>query len=220
MPGIAAMARRNQPGLIVVDRAVGGRYENYRTPEQTIPDAPLPYPWETCMTMGDSWSYKPNDKYKSSRELVHKLVDVVAKGGNFLLNVGPDAEGQLPQEAVTRLGEIGGWMRVNSPAIYASRPIAPYLDGRWRFTRTDDGVVHAIYLAEANENKLPQQLTLSGFAPAEGARLQLLGYEGALRWRRGANGATLIEIPDAARRDLAGAYAWTIRIATAGSTRP
>ena len=213
MAGIAALARKNQPGLIVVDRAVGGRYENYRTPEQKIPEAPLPYPWETCMTMGDSWSYKPNDKYKSSRELVHKLVDVVSKGGNFLLNVGPDANGDLPEEALARMREIGAWMHVNSAAIYASRPLAPYADGHWRYTRLRDGSAYAIYLADADEDRLPQQLTLKGPAPRNGAKLQLLGYPEALHWRRGDEGVTVVEIPDAARKTLSGAYAWTIRLA-------
>jgi alpha-L-fucosidase len=213
MAGIAALARKNQPGLIVVDRAVGGRYENYRTPEQKIPDKPLPYPWETCMTMGDSWSYKPNDKYKSSRELVHKLVDVVAKGGNFLLNVGPDANGELPKEALARMREIGAWMRVNSAAIYASQPLAPYMDGHWRYTRLRDGSAYAIYLADANEDELPQRLTLTAPVPSDGAKLELLGYPGALHWQHGADGATTVDIPDAARQALVGAYAWTIRIA-------
>ena len=95
MPRLAAMARQHQPGLIIVDRTVGGRYENYRTPEQEVPDKALPYVWETCMTMGDQWSYKPDDKYKSTRQLIHLLVDIVAKGGNFLLNVGPDADGAV-----------------------------------------------------------------------------------------------------------------------------
>ena len=61
-----------------------------------VPPKALPCVWETCMTMGDQWSYKPNDKYKSSRQLIHLLVDIVAKGGNFLLNIGPDADGRLP----------------------------------------------------------------------------------------------------------------------------
>ena len=61
MPAIAAMARQHQPGLIIVDRTVGGRYENYRTPEQKVPPKAMPYVWETCMTMGDQWSYKPNE---------------------------------------------------------------------------------------------------------------------------------------------------------------
>ena len=85
MPRLAAMARRHQPGLLVVDRTVGGRYENYRTPEQEVPPSPLPYAWESCLTMGDQWSFKPDDRYKSTRKLIHLLVGIVAKGGNFLL---------------------------------------------------------------------------------------------------------------------------------------
>ena len=136
------MARRHQPGLIVVDRTVGGPYENYRTPEQEVPDKALPYVWESCLTMGDQWSYKPDDKYKSTRTLIHLLVDIVSKGGNFLLNVGPDADGQFPPTAQQRLQEIGRWMRVNSAAIYGTRSIAPYKEGRVCWTRKD----HTIYL--------------------------------------------------------------------------
>lgn len=121
MPRLAAMARRHQPGLIVVDRTVGGRYENYRTPEQEVPERPLKCVWESCLTMGDQWSYKPFDKYKSTRTLIHLLVNIVSKGGNFLLNVGPDADGQFPPTALARLDEIGRWMRVNSAAIYGTR---------------------------------------------------------------------------------------------------
>jgi len=73
MDSLAAMARSHQPRLLIVDRTVGGRYENYRTPEQEVPDKPPPYTWETCMTMGDQWSYKPNDKYKSTHRLIHLL---------------------------------------------------------------------------------------------------------------------------------------------------
>ncbi|MCQ2294512.1 MAG: alpha-L-fucosidase [Bacteroidales bacterium] len=139
MPKLAAIARSNNPDLIIVDRSVGGRYENYRTPEKEVPDTLLPYPWETCMTMGDSWSYVPNDNYKSSQQLIHMLCDVVAKGGNLLLNVGPDAEGRLPQEAVERMQEIGNWLDCNGCAIYGTRPLFPYSKGGVRYTQSKDG---------------------------------------------------------------------------------
>ncbi len=100
MGKIATMARSHQPGLIVVDRSVHGPYENYRTPEQQIPDKPLSYPWETCMTTGSSWSYVPDDKYKSVNVLIHNLVDIVAKGGNYLLNVAPGPDGELHNDAI------------------------------------------------------------------------------------------------------------------------
>ena len=212
MPGLVSIARRNQPGLIVVNRAVGGPYENYRTPEQHIPETELPYPWETCMTMGESWSYVPNDKYKPSRELVHKLVDVVAKGGNFLLNVGPAPDGTLPPTALERMRDIGAWMQVNGEAIHASRAIAPYREGKLRFTRLRDGTVYAIYLADDQEQQPPATILLKGLAPAEGAELRVLGADAPLTWRR-TDAGSVIEIPAAVRRQVKGAYAWTIRIA-------
>ena len=146
------MARRHQPGLLVVDRTVTGRYENYRTPEQEVPEKPLPYAWETCMTMGDSWSYVPGDRYKSANRLIHLLVDIVSKGGNFLLNIGPSPEGEFAPEALDRLREIGAWMKVNGEAIYGTRPIAPYKEAKTCFTALPDGTVHAIYLADEDED--------------------------------------------------------------------
>lgn len=140
MPKLASIAREKNPGMIIVDRSVGGRYENYRTPEKEVPDTLLPYPWETCMTMGDSWSYVPNDNYKSVKTLVHMLCDVVAKGGNLLLNVGPDADGNLPKEAVERMVEMGKWMDKNGYAIYGTRPLYPYSEGNKRYTQSKDGV--------------------------------------------------------------------------------
>lgn len=211
MPGLVSMARRNQPGLIVVDRAVGGRYENYRTPEQKIPEEALPYPWETCMTLGDSWSYVPNDNYKSARTVVQMLVDVVAKGGNYLLNVGPDANGELPAVAVERLHEIGAWMKINGGAIHGSRAIAPYRNGKFRYTQLRDGTVHAIYLPEENETRLPKTLRIPGPAPRAGTQVTVLGADAPLAWRRDGN-VTVVEVPTAVRKSTADAYAWSIRL--------
>ena len=146
MPYLAKIARQGNEDMIIVDRSVGGKYENYRTPEQTVPDEPLDYPWETCMTMGDSWSYVKNDNYKSTNQLIHILVDVVCKGGNFLLNVGPDENGDLPEEALKRMKEIGAWMKINGSAIYSTRPIAPYKSNNICFTEGKDGKVYAIIL--------------------------------------------------------------------------
>ena len=153
MPRLASIARENNPDLIIVDRSVGGRYENYRTPEKQVPDTLLPYPWETCMTMGDSWSYVPNDHYKSTNQLIHMLCDIVAKGGNLLLNVGPDAEGRLPQEALQRMEEIGQWLELNGAAIYGTRPLYPYSQGSVRYTQSKDGKHrYAICLLEEGEH--------------------------------------------------------------------
>ncbi|MFW6039201.1 MAG: alpha-L-fucosidase, partial [bacterium] len=85
-----------------------------------LADRPPGQRFEACMTLGTSWSFKPNDTYKSAGEVIQLLVDVVAKGGNLLLNIGPDAQGRFADEAVDRLRAIGAWMRVNGEAIHRS----------------------------------------------------------------------------------------------------
>ncbi|RPH92151.1 MAG: alpha-L-fucosidase, partial [Calditrichaeota bacterium] len=100
-------ARAKQPQLIVVDRAVPGIHQNYLTPENRVPEKMLPYPWESCIIMSGGWSYVPNAQFKSGRELVHMLVDIVAKGGNLLLNIGPGPDGAWAADAYDRLEKIG-----------------------------------------------------------------------------------------------------------------
>jgi len=196
MDELAAMARRHQPELIIVDRTAGTKHENYRTPEQEVPEKPLAYAWETCMTMGKQWSYKADDEYKSARQLIHLLADIVAKGGNFLLNVGPGPDGKLPAEAVKRLEEIGAWMAVNGEAIYGTRPVAPYKAGRVAFTKKGE-VVYAIYLLEEGKEGLPERIAVVGPRPAAGSSAQLLGFAGKLKWQEADRG-TVVEMPAAA----------------------
>jgi len=212
MPKIAAMARSHQPGLIVVDRTVTGKYENYRTPEQEVPEKPLSYVWETCMTMGGSWSYVPNDKYKSANRLVHLLVDIVSKGGNFLLNIGPSAEGELPAESLSRLKEIGDWMKVNGEAIYKTRPVAPYKEAKTCFTRLPDGTVYAIYLADEDEKTPPATLQLYSQTARAGARVEMLGVPGALKWEKAGKGI-LIHIPNSVLKNPPCRHACAFKIA-------
>lgn len=100
----------------------GDYFGDFGTPEQEIPPTGLPgLDWETCMTMNDHWGFNKNDSnWKSSKELLHKLADIASKGGNFLLNIGPTAEGLFPPESIERLGEMGNWMKVNSESIYGT----------------------------------------------------------------------------------------------------
>jgi alpha-L-fucosidase len=110
------------PAIISNDRLGGGFRGDTRTPEQHIP--PRGYPgerFEVCMTMNDSWGFVENDQnWKSSRQIIRNLSDISSKGGNFLLNVGPTAEGEIPQPSIERLQAVGRWMMVNSGAIYGT----------------------------------------------------------------------------------------------------
>jgi alpha-L-fucosidase len=124
------LVRTLKPGLIVNNRVGPGRdgmqgftkgesFGDYHTPEQEVPANGLPgVDWESCMTMNGSWGYHAGDhNWKSARQLIRTLCDTASKGGNFLLNVGPTAEGEISQECVERLQAIGRWMAVNGSAI-------------------------------------------------------------------------------------------------------
>lgn len=125
--------RSLQPDIIINNRVgvgragMAGTYNpgtasgDFGTPEQEIPATGLSYDWETCMTMNRHWGYnKHDDDWKSTAQLIRMLVDIVSKGGNFLLNVGPTAEGLFPPESVERLAAIGRWMEVNGESIYGT----------------------------------------------------------------------------------------------------
>ena len=110
---------------------------DFGTPEQEVPEkSPTGLPWESCMTMNDTWGYKSYDfNWKSSKTLIRYLIDAVSKDGNFLLNVGPKADGLIPQASVEVLKEIGAWMKVNSEAIYCASG-CPIRQPQWgRFTK-------------------------------------------------------------------------------------
>jgi len=214
MDDLVAMARGHQPGLIVVDRTVGGKHENYRTPEQEVPDEPvLEYPWESCLTMGTQWSFKPDDEYKSARELIHLLVGVVAKGGNLLLNIGPQPDGRLPEVALSRLREIGDWMGVNGEAIHGTRPLAPYRDGRLAFTRRGSAG-YAIYLAEDGQATPPASLRLPALSLQSGAPIRLLGSDATLASRDDGAGI-VVDLPPSVAQAPPCKHAWALKLALA-----
>lgn len=138
MDSIVNMARTNQPGLIVVDRTVQGPYENYQTPEHTIPEKRIENPWETCMPLGNDWGYVPNNNLKSADRVIRTLVEVVAKGGNLLLGVGPKPDGTVPSDVEEKLMEIGKWLDINGEAIYETRSMQHYRDENLFFTQSKD----------------------------------------------------------------------------------
>jgi len=194
-----AFVRRLQPKILINNRVGKGRQGmqgltkeghigDFGTPEQEVPPQGLPgVDWESCMTMNDTWGYKSfDDNWKDTRTLIRILIDAASKGGNFLLNVGPTAEGVIPAPSVHRLREIGEWMKVNGEAIYGTSA-SPFAEQpSWgRFTRKPgklyahvfdwprdrrleipgglrEEVVRAYLLADEKRESLPVERTETG----------------------------------------------------------
>lgn len=122
---LMAKVRQLQPDILINNRA--GLPEDFETPEQHIPAAAgTPRMYESCITMNNHWGYCPTDTdWKSTCQLLNMLVASAARGANLLLNVGPDADGVIPQASVTRLQEMGSWLAMHGEAIYGTERILP-----------------------------------------------------------------------------------------------
>jgi alpha-L-fucosidase len=133
-----------QPDMVVNNRLDAKKVTgDFSTPEQTIPATGIPgKDWEACMTMNRTWGFRSYDHdWKSTATLIHNLVDITSKGGNYLLNVGPTSEGVIPGPSVERLQAVGAWMKVNGQAIYGTTasPFAHLDWGRCTKKVTPDG---------------------------------------------------------------------------------
>jgi len=117
---IAKLIKEMSPNIVSNTR-LGGGFGDYHIAEQFVPSTGLKGDWETCMTLNKHWGYNAADhNWKSSTELIQKLIGICAKGGNFLLNVGPTAEGEIPEESVKRLYDVGEWLKENGESIYGT----------------------------------------------------------------------------------------------------
>jgi len=195
MDELVQKARTKQPGLIVVDRAVPGKNQNYLTPENEVPEKTLPYPWESCIISGGSWSWIPNPSYKTPQQVVHLLVDIVAKGGNLLLNIAPGPDGKWDAGAYEMLSGVSDWMKINNEAIYGTKPLAPYKEGKVCLTQGKDKSIFLIYLADENEAGPPAKIWFSELEVNENAKAVMLGTKVNLEWENVGNGV-IISIPE------------------------
>jgi alpha-L-fucosidase len=209
MAGIAAMARRHQPGLLVVDRTVSGEFENYVTPEQQVPFGYLPYPWESCITLGNSWSYVPGDQYKTARQIIHLLTDIVSRGGNLLLNIGPGPDGDWDTVAYARLREIGKWLKINGEAIYGTHASAATpKNGRWVYTHGKDETYAILQLDE--QAVQTKELLIPRAWDGKVTGLSVPGFTGKLKFKERPDGL-LVTWPQLDRKKFPD-YAHVFRI--------
>jgi alpha-L-fucosidase len=209
--------RNLKPDIIVNNRVGKGRqgmngmnkYQDaagdFGTPEQEILEGTSNLDWESCMTINDTWGYKLNDKkWKSSKVLIDNIIDIAAKGGNYLLNVGPTAEGIIPEESVERLKDMGEWLKINREAIYATNSLKQYKEGNnIKFTTSKSGkFVYAIVTSKASDS-----ISIASVVPVEGSKVYVLGVKKPLKWITD-NGKTVFILP----KNLPSEFAWTIKI--------
>ena len=176
---VDAFVRSLQPDIIINNRVDKGRQGmmgldkegdfagDFGTPEQEIPDMGIAgVDWESCMTMNMTWGYRKDDNaWKSSRTLVHNLIDSVSKGGNFLLNIGPKADGVIPKESVERLEQMGRWMSVHGESIYGADASQVAKPDWGRYTTKRDTVYAHLFDWPKNDTLLLKEV--KGFSSVE-----------------------------------------------------
>ena len=194
-----------QPQIITNDRLKRPNFPgDHKTPEQRIPNLSEldGQDWETCMTMNGTWGYKSYDhNYKSPKTLIQNLLDIASKGGNFLLNVGPTAEGEFPPESVEILAKIGEWMKINGEAVYGTKasPWGLFPWGRCTLKETTKGT--SLYFS-VFEWPSDGKLMIPGLKNSV-ATARILTNGGKVRTQSAMDGSLIINLPAAAPDPIA-----------------
>ncbi len=174
--GLKEYAWQLQPDLVVTRGQM-------QTPEQNLPDKPLPGPWEACFTMGTDWQYKPtNDPHKTGTEIINMLIETRAKGGNLLLNVGPKPDGELQTEQEALLREVALWNLVNQESIHNIRPWEITREGDIWFTRSKNSKTVYAFIPAGDSWKYGERkdFVLRTLTGSDMTRISILGYASEL----------------------------------------
>lgn len=206
---------RARPIDVTVNNRSGIGTYDFTTPEYTTYDQIVTAKWESSRGL-DPFSYgynaqTPDEKYMTTEEVVHSLVDIVSKNGNFLLDIGPKADGTIPEIMQRRLRETGEWLKTNGEAIHGTTYWSrmPQLGEDLRFTVRPDKAFYIHSLAQPGAT-----LTVEAPVPIRsGDRVTLLGYDRPLHWRT-TGGSLVIDVPAGARRT--GKHAWVFKVAWSG----
>jgi len=174
--GLKEYAWQLQPGVVVTRGQM-------QTPEQKLPDKPMPGPWEACFTMGTDWQYKPtNDPHKTGTEIINMLIEIRAKGGNLLMNIGPKPDGEIQIEQEALLREVALWNFVNLEAIHDIRPWEIIKEGNIWFTKSKDA--KAVYAFIPSGKEWPygsrKEFLLKTLDATPDTRVSIVGYASEL----------------------------------------
>lgn len=187
------LIRRLQPEVIINNR--GGLPGDYDTPEQRIGEFRLDRPWETCMTLGRQWSWRPDDEIKSLKECIQTLVRTVSGDGNFLFNVGPMPDGRIEARQARRLREMGQWLKRHGESIYGTRG-GPFKPTPW-CTSTRKGNVIYLHILEWPENS--ERITLPPIDRGVVSSSLLTG--GEVKVETGSSGIS-VTVPEPHRQEI------------------
>jgi alpha-L-fucosidase len=207
----------NKDEVVVNDRFgkdMPGRHGDYYSSEyEDAEGVGTSHPWEESRGIGGSYGFNRGeniDDYNTSEELVHELVDIVSRGGNLLLNVGPTADGRIPVIMQQRLVDIGEWLKVNGDAIYGTLP--------WEGSELNRQKQKSVYFTKKGNDlfvictQWPQkEFKIEGIVGADKTNISLLGYGGAVDWQFSKDGV-LIQLPDLNPATEPCDYAWVFKI--------
>ncbi|KAA6321024.1 hypothetical protein EZS27_029276 [termite gut metagenome] len=208
------LIRQWQPDIMVRARGIGS-YGDYYTPEGFVPGSKenTNMPWMTIYPLGASFSYDKNgDNYKGAPWIIHNLIDCAAKGGSFMVGIGPDGTGKFHPKAIEQLEETGKWLKTNGEGIYSTRSWEIWRTGDVYFTQSKDHC-HVYAFVE----KLPEkEIIIPSVTPKKGSKVMMLGYNKPLKWSQTSEGIKVI-IPDTLQKPVNRPceHAWTFKIEAA-----